>query len=292
MWRTIQEYHRPRSLEQALALRAERPGACFAAGGTDLFVQLGRAPADAPPTSVISLRAVEELLGVTTDEESGRTRIGAAVTIAELLAHPLINDNFPVLAQACAVLGSPQIRNVATVGGNLCNASPCADTAPPLLALEARVELVDPAGGTRELPLEEFFTGPGETALAPDELLGAVLLQRQGDGACGLFLKKRRVRMDLALASVAAQVKADGRWCERARLAAGSVAPTPIRLREVERLLEGKEISGQLLLEAQKLSSRIVAPISDLRTTEEYRRGVVGVYVRRALDQLFAQEAA
>jgi carbon-monoxide dehydrogenase medium subunit len=291
MWRTIQEYHRPRSLEQALALHVESPGACFAAGGTDLFVQLRRAPAGEGPTSVISLRRVEELLGVSTDDESGRTRIGAAVTIAELLEHPLINKRFPVLAQACAVLGSPQIRNVATVGGNLCNASPCADTAPPLLVLEARVELIGPRG-VRELPLEEFFANPGETALTPGELLGAVLLDRQGDGASGLFLKKRRVRMDLALASVAAQVKADGRWCERVRLAAGSVAPTPVRLREVEQLLEGKEISSKLLLEAQKLASRIIDPISDVRTTEDYRRTIVGVYVRRALDQLFAQEAA
>ena len=291
MWRSVQHYHRPRSLEQALALRAETPDACFVAGGTDLWVQLRRTAGKGGPSTVVSLRGVEELGSVSTDEQTGGVRIGAAVTIARVLREPLILERYGVLAQACAMLGSPQIRNVATVGGNLCNASPCADTAPPLLVLGARVELAAP-GGTRQMALEELFTGPGETALEPGELLTAVLLDRPPEAASGLYLKRRRVRMDLALASVAAQVESDGRWCERVRLAAGSVGPTPMRLREVERLVQGREISTRLLAEAQQVASRCIEPISDLRSTAEHRRQIVGVYVRRALAQLFAQEAA
>lgn len=291
MWRSIQHYHQPRSLAQALSLRADAPDACFVAGGTDLWVQLRRAAHGAGPSTVVSLRAVEELRGVSTDEHSGQTRIGAAVTIAELSRHPLVHARYGVLAQACAMLGSPQIRNVATIGGNLCNASPCADTAPPLLALEARVELHGP-DGMRELPLQQFFAGPGQTALSPRELLAAVVLDRPAEAACGLYLKRRRVRMDLALASVAVQVEADGRWCERARLAAGAVAPTPLRLTEVEKRIEGRQISTRLLAEVQRVAGECIEPISDLRATAAHRRLIVGVYARRALGQLFAQEAA
>jgi carbon-monoxide dehydrogenase medium subunit len=282
MWRSIEEYHRPGSLEQALALQSQSSGARFVAGGTDLFVRIHGGTER--PRVVVSLRGVPELSGI---ELSGAgARIGAAVTIAELLEHEGIRERYPVLVQAAGCLGSPQIRNAATVGGNLCNASPCADTAPPLLVLEARVRLLS-ARGSRELALESFFRGPGQSALAPGEVLGAVLLEPPRRGSRGLFFKKRRVQMDLAQASVALLAELDGDRCLRLRVAAGSVAPTPARLREVEALLEGKDLTDALLLEAQSLARSTVAPITDLRASEEYRREITGVFVRRGLEQLW-----
>jgi carbon-monoxide dehydrogenase medium subunit len=168
------------------------------------------------------------------------------------------------------------------VGGNLCRAAPCADLAPPLLVYEATVRLAG-RGGTREVPIDAFFKGPGVTALEPGEILVAVTLPPPRPNARGCFLKKGRVRMDLSIASVAALVEMDGDVCTRARLAAGAVAPVPMRLEEVEALVEGKPLTDDLLAEAQRLASREVMPITDVRSTESYRRRITGVYVKRAL---------
>ncbi|MFQ5844440.1 MAG: FAD binding domain-containing protein, partial [Planctomycetota bacterium] len=182
-------------------------------------------------------------------------------------------------------LGSPQIRNVATVGGNLCRAAPGADLAPPLLVHEARVRLRG-AAGSRDLPLEEFMLGPGETCLGPGEVLGAVLLDPPPAGARTVFLKKGRVRMDLSLVSVAVLLELEGKRCRRARVAAGSVAPTPLRLRRVEALLEGRPITPAVAAEARAAAAAEVAPITDVRATESYRRRIAGVFVERALSRL------
>lgn len=285
MWQSIEEYHRPTTLEDAFALHASVKGARFVAGGTDLFVQV-RGGVERP-RAVISLRGVQELRGIELSDDGAR--IGAAVTVAELLEHPQLGQRYPVLGQAASCLGSPQIRNVATVGGNLCNASPCADTAPPLLVHEARVRLTGP-GGSRELPLRELYRGPGLTALAQGEVLESVLLDPPPPAARGVFFKKRRVRMDLALASLAILAQIDGDRCTRLRVAAGSVAPTPLRLEQVEQLLEGKTLTAACLDEARALAMRSVSPITDVRSTEEYRRHIIGVYLRRGLERLLRPE--
>jgi carbon-monoxide dehydrogenase medium subunit len=208
--------------------------------------------------------------------------------IVELVEHRALRERYPVLVEAALRLGSPQIRNVATVGGNLCNASPCADTATPLLVLEARVRLRGPAG-ERELPLEQLFLGAGETALAPGELLAEIVLLPPGPTARATFKKKGRVRMDLALASATVLVELDGAVCRRARVAAGSVAPTPLRLKEVEALLAGQALTADVLAAAGTAAAGAVSPISDVRCTAEYRRQLVAVYVKRALEELAAR---
>lgn len=274
-------YHRPTTLREAWQLLRTTAGARFIAGGTDLMVR-ARERGQRPP-ALVSLRSVKELSGIEKNDET--VRIGAATTIADLLDHPLIRKDYSALAQACQTLGSPQIRNVATLGGNLCNASPCADTAPPLLIHQARLELQGP-GGMREIPLGELFSGPGETRLAPDEVLAAVLLDPPQPGTRTLFMKKGRVAMDLAVASVALLLKLDGTRCDTIRIAAGSVAPTPIRLEPVEQLLGGKTLTDELIVEARHLAEKSVSPITDVRSTEAYRRQIVGVYLERALRQL------
>lgn len=232
--------------------------------------------------ALISLRAIPALSSI---ENGSETRIGALATIADTAAHPVIAERYPVLVQACRRLGSAQVRNVATVGGNLCNASPCADTAPPLLVLEARAEIQSTAG-KREIPLDEFFSGPGQTRLAPGEVLTAIVVPPPPPGAKGVFFKLGRVHMDLAKASVAALVVMDGNRCVHARFAAGSVAPVPLRLREVEKIVEGAVVDEKLIASAQEAAMSEVSPITDIRSTAEYRRQIVGVFVKRALETL------
>jgi len=273
-------YHRPRSLEEAWRLKEAEPDARYVAGGTDLMVRIKDGTVH--PRALISLRSIPELAGITVN---GGLRIGAGTCIADIVAHSQVRADWPVLADACRALGSPQIRNVATIGGNLANASPCADTATPLLVLDARVELAGPRG-RRTVPLTEFFRGPGETCRTPEEVVSAVFVERPPAVARTLFVKQGRVKMDLAVASVSVRLDLDGGRCRTVRVAAGSVAPTPVRLREVEAVLEGQAPSPGLFAEAQRLAASAVAPITDLRSTAEHRRTLVGVFVRRALEAL------
>ena len=275
------DYHRPTTLEQAWQLKQQQPGARFVAGGTDLLVKIRDGRQGAPP-ALISLRHLDELRRIEVGEV---VRIGALVTIGELVEHEGLRAVFPVLARAGRRLGSAQIRNAATVGGNICNASPCADTAPPLLVAEAQVELASPRG-PREVPLEAFFVAPGQTRLAGDEIVTALRFDRPAPGARATFFKKGRVAMDLSLVSVAVLLELDRARCIRARVAAGSVAPRPIRLRRAEAALEGQRIDGQRAAAARAAAAAEVEPISDLRTTADYRRHLVGVLVERAVGEL------
>ncbi len=279
------EYHRPRCLEEAWDLRRKIPGSRFVAGGTDVMVQIKNRTVS--PPALISLRSIPKLSGVETASAggAGSTSIGALTTVAEIVEHPELAATYPVLIEAARRLGTKQIRNVATIGGNLCNASPCADTAPPLLVLDARVRLEGP-DGSRELPLSRFFTGPGETCLADGEIMTAILLDGSTSRPRAAFLKKGRVRVDLAIASVAVLLELNGGSCRKVRCAAGSVAPVPVRLAAVEELLEGAAPTRELLTRAGALAAESVSPISDVRASAEYRRQIAGVYVRRAVEKL------
>jgi len=276
------QYHQPGTAQEACELAARLPEAKLIAGGTDLMVQMrnGRHQPDA----LISLRRAEDLTRI---EEGPRLRIGAAVALRDVAAHAVVVADFPALVDSIRVFGSPQIRNVATLGGNLCNASPGADCAPPLLVYEAYVELRD-VGGSRELPVEDFVLGPGETALRPGEILTAILLNPPGRGTRSMFMRKGRVQMDLAIASVAALVEMDGSTCVSARIAAGAVAPVPQRLRRTEAIMEGSDGGAAARALARAEARAEVAPISDIRASEEYRRHLTGVFVERSLARLVA----
>lgn len=277
-------YHRPRSWSELSALLDAEPDARIVAGATDVMVRIRQRTLR--PKALISLRGVPELRGIETTARG--LRIGAATPIAELLSSVEVKRGAPLLVQALQRLGSQQIRNVATVGGNLGNASPCADSAPALLAMDATLCLRR-GNAEREVSIASFFTGPGKTCLQPVELISAVLLQPNPD-ARSVFLKKSRVFMDLAQASVAVSLHANGNTCQNIRVAAAAVAPTPLRLLDVEQCLEGQTITPALLDRARDLASQSVAPISDVRATEAYRRTIVGVFVKRAIEQLFATE--
>lgn len=277
-------YHRPKTLDEAWRLLDATPGAQLIAGGTDCLVRARRRCA--LPVAFVSLRNIAELCGI---EAAEQTRIGAATPLADVLAHPAVRERHPVLCEAIAAMASVQVRNVATLGGNLCNASPCADSAPPLLVLDAHVRLRGP-DGVRELRLEDFFAGPGTTRLGPREVMTDVLIDRSPPGTRATFLRLGRVAMDLALASVAMLAVVESGRCRRARLAAGAVAPTPIRLARVEAILEGAVLSEELIARAREAAMAEVSPIDDLRASADYRRALVGAFVKRATERLLGEE--
>lgn len=279
---TCYDYFRPQSLAGVWDLAQKYPGSRYVAGGTDLLVKIKQGTAK--PQALISLRLVPELSGIEIGE---KIRIGAATTITDLINHPDLGTVCPVLIRAAKRLGGPQVRNVATIGGNLCNCSPCADTALPLLILDARVVLKS-TSGDREIPMHEFFRGPGESCLSSGEILGEIIIDTPSPGAKAAFMKKGRVRMDLAIASLALLLEMEGNTgkCKKARIAAGSVAPVPLRLKKVEQLFIGAVITEKMLIEAQQIAEKSVSPITDVRSTESYRRRLIGTYVKRAVGEL------
>lgn len=276
-------YYRPLSLEEAWRLKKSTPEARFIAGGTDLMVKIKNREEN--PPALISLRSIPGLASI---DINGGARIGAMTTISQILHDKELGQTYPVLVEAAQRLGSVQIRNVATVGGNLSNGSPSADMALPLLVLGAKLRLRHGAK-IRTVPIGDFFTGPGESCLAPSEILTDILLEPSPKNVKAVFLKKGRVRMDLAIASLAMLVEMEGTRCLKVRIAAGSVAPVPLRLHNVERLLEGARLSRDLVAEAQSLASESLSPITDIRGTAEYRRHLAGVFVRRGLERILGE---
>jgi len=279
------DYHKPKTLEEAFALADQLPGAAYVAGGTDLLV--GIKNNHVRPPALISLRALDELRGI---EVGDLVRIGPLATIAEILEHEELGRRLPLLIQAAKRLGSAQIRNAGTVGGNLCNASPCADAACALLAFGATVRLRKDAE-SREVGLAELFTGPKATCMLPGEILTDVVIDPPAADARHAFFKRGRVRLDMAIASLAVIAELDGAVCRGIKLAAGSVAPTPLRLEAVEQLLAGEKLTDDRIAEARKLAEESIAPITDVRSTEEFRRNIVGVWTERALREMTREVA-
>ncbi len=253
----------------------------FIAGGTDLLVQMKNGLT--APEQVISLLRVAELSGFRKDGNG--LRIGSLARHAELARSSLLQHGWALLAEAAHKVGSPQIRNLGTIGGNLCNASPAADTAPALLVLQSEVNLVSPRG-ERRVPLEAFFIGPGRTVLQKDEILKEVWIPGPPSDARSAYLKLgRRKSLDLALVSVAVllTLMPGNRLCQEARVALGAVAPTPIRAKETERFLQGKTLDEEVILAAGTKAQEECSPISDVRASAEYRREMVMVLVERAI---------
>ena len=270
----------PGTLEELWALQNDHPAARVFAGGTDLLVWRRQGRIEATP--LICLERIEALHGITV--EGSEVRIGAAETHAGLLEHPVIGELFPVLTMALASLGSPHIRRMGTIGGNIVTASPAGDCLSPLTVLEAGVELISPSG-SRTLPLTAFITGPGRTALAPGEILTAVRLPRPPAGAFQHFEKVGlRAAMACAVASLAAllELAADGTIAS-VRLAWGSVGPTVVRAPAVEEALTGKPLTRKTLTAVIPLIQQAIAPIDDLRASAAYRRTVAGNLLLRLL---------
>lgn len=282
---TVGDYVRIGSVDELLALfETSSYPVRLIAGGTDLLTRIE--PDSAERVLVADIGDVDELAGLETTGEG--LRIGAATKLADLQGSELLSGVLGVLAGAAARVGSPQIRNLATIGGNICNASPAADTVPPLLILDARAEMVSPRG-LRTVPLDEFFVGPGQTVMNKNEFLAAVFIPTQPKGAVAVYMKQSpRRAMDLAVVGVGALLAREGNGLQ-ARIALGAVAPTPLRAVQAERLLEEAiELEGDVISRAAELAAQEVAPISDVRASAEYRREMVRALTERAVRQLAA----
>jgi CO/xanthine dehydrogenase FAD-binding subunit len=276
-------YQAPLSLKEALtALKNHGPGCRVLAGGTDLIVQMkqGRTAV----TSVVDVKRLPELNRLEWTKADG-LNIGAAVSLSRLLEFPALSAQYPLLYQACSLIGSNQIKNRATLGGNLCNAAPSADSAPALLCLGATV--VATAGGRiRRVPLAEFFRAPGLTALSRGEILREVAVPTPPPHSAGAYFRHTpREEMDIAVAGVAAFITLTprSRKVKTARLALSAVAPTPILAPVAEAVLTGEALTAEIIERAAAAAAAVASPISDLRASAEYRRELVRALARKAL---------
>ncbi|MBS3907251.1 MAG: xanthine dehydrogenase family protein subunit M [Syntrophaceae bacterium] len=277
------DYLKPHTLEEALSLLSQYGDkARLIAGGTDAIVMNKQKKIS--PDVLISLQGIQ---GLDQIESNGTFKIGALVTHRTIEQSERIKKRFPLLAEASSVLGSVQIRNVATLGGNLCTASPSAETAPSLLVYEAEVLLVSRME-ERRLSLPSFFLGPGETALDKKEILKEIILPSPPPNSLGAYLKLgRRKSVDLSVVNVAVLLTLDPKTgiCERARIALGAVAPTPLRAKETEKILEGNLLDERLIIRAGDWAKQECSPITDIRGSAEYRREMVAVLVAKAIKQ-------
>jgi xanthine dehydrogenase FAD-binding subunit len=276
------EYLRPSSLQEACAALLSPDGEVKAlAGGTDVLVQMKLGTLQ--PRALVSLRDVPGLTFALL-EEDGALGIGAATTLGGVEGSPAVRQSLPAIAEAAACIGSVQVRSRATVGGNLCNAAPSADMAPILLAYEAEAVITD-GDAERRIPLEEFFVGPGQTALRPGELLKAIRVPPAPPESYAKYYKTFRSAMDCCTVGVGivAVFKPGATMLSDVRLALGAVAPTPIRAREAEQMALDQPLDEGLIERVGRQAAAEAWPISDVRASAEYRTTLVEVLTKRAL---------
>lgn len=275
------DYHEPKSLEEASSLLAElgKP-ASIIAGGTDLLVEIKEELRAV--SHVVNIKRIAGLDWKSWDPEKG-LRFGTLVTAREIETWPAVVKHYPNLRTAVSLLGSIQVRNRATVVGNICRASPSADTIPPLIADGAELTVYSNAG-ERVIPVEELFTGPGRTILAPGDIVTGVHIPAPRARSGRAYIKHgRRKAMELATVGVAVSLERDGDTCADIRIALGAVAATPIRARTAEALLRGSNMDNDTLAAVAETAMQESTPISNVRASAAYRREMVGVLTRRAI---------
>ena len=274
----------PRDLGGAVqALKKWKGRARLLAGGTNLIPDM-RSGALVPEV-IVDLSALEDLSSIR--EVDGMISVGALTIISEVASSEIIRKQSPILASAASNLGNPLTRNRATIGGNLADASPAADTAPPLLVLETSVHTEAGGGKGREIPLDQFFQGPRQTVLEGDEIITEITFPKPRDPARGSHMKLGlRDSMAISVVSIAVMLEMDGKVCQKARVALGAVAPKPIRANRVEDLLVGKEIDPGVIDRCAALVKEEISPISDIRASAEYRTMAASVLLKRAIQQV------
>ncbi len=282
-------YRKPKSLKEAIALlKRHREKAQILAGGTDLLVEYKNRLR--PLSHVIDIKGIASLDGIAV-EPKGHLRLGPLVTMQALSTHPALVDGLSVLSQAASKIGSWQIRNRATLGGNICHGSPSGDTLPALLCLNAQVKLAGPKG-ERKVPVEDFFLGPGKTAAEPDEILTEILIPRPPPRSVGVYKKLApRRAMDLAVVGVAVLGSFDppGEGFADIRIGLGAVASIPLRAKAAENLLRGAKVHESLIIQAADLASAAASPISDVRGSAWYRREMIQHLVEETLRETLAE---
>jgi len=272
-------YEAPESLDAAVALLAGSKGeARVLAGGTDLLVQLRADMIE--PALVVDVKRIKELCQI--KAEKGGFRVGAAVSGAVLNEHPKFKTVWPGVAEAFDLIGSTQIQGRASMGGNLCNASPAADSVPALIAAEAIATVVGPKG-SRDVPVEKIVTGPGKTSLKKGEIVASFLFPARPKHSSDAYLRFiPRTEMDIAVVGVGVSLTLDGKGvCTAARVSLGAVAPTPLLVADAAKALIGTTLDDDAMAALAKAASAACNPIDDKRGTIEYRIKVAGVLARR-----------
>jgi aerobic carbon-monoxide dehydrogenase medium subunit len=279
----------PESLDDCLRLLAQRgPETKLLAGGTDLLPQMKNSVV--MPKRVIDLSGVARVKILECDAKG--LRIGAAVPARQIEQDPRVREGYAAVAESAALLGSVQVRNLATVGGNICNAAPSADMAPPLVALEAQAVIAGPQE-ERRVPLSDFFTGVRKTVVGPDELLVEIFVPAPGPHSGGCYIRHTpRRELDIAVVGVASQVTIANGVCAKARISLAAVAPTPVRATAAEAALEGKPLTPELIERAADLAGQAAKPISDQRGSADFRRHLVRILTRRTLTTALARAGA
>jgi carbon-monoxide dehydrogenase small subunit/xanthine dehydrogenase small subunit len=272
----------PTNKQDAIRLRLAYPGSCLLAGGTDMLArwndQLQR------PETVICLGEVPELTGIQVD--AGMLHVGAMTSFAVLSRDPLVNKHFPILGQAAAGLGAPAVRNMATIGGNIANGSPAADLPPVMIAYQANY-ILESAKGRRSVPADEFYLAWRTLDLGDDEILTGIDLPLPPPNAQSRYyrLGTRRAQ-SCSKVSLAGYIEQDNEVILTCRLAAASVAATPLRLTETEKILMGEPLTENVINAARAATARMIFPISDLRSTAEYRTYVLERLISRFLHEI------
>jgi carbon-monoxide dehydrogenase medium subunit len=275
----------PQALEWLNTYRAR---ARVLAGGTDLYLRLRQSVF--LPDYVIDLKRVPDLDYITATREGG-VQIGPTALQESVARSLLIRQMYPALAEAAGWVGSVQTRNRATLVGNLCNASPAADTAPALLSYGAQVKMAS-INGERRVPLEEFFVGPGKTVLQDNELLAELVLPAPAPHTGAAFFRRTRTAMDIAVVCGAAMLTVADGTCQDVRIALGAVGPTPMRAPRAESALRGQALTEPLIEDASRIAAEEARPIDDVRSSAEYRREMVSILTRRGLKQALERARA
>ena len=276
------EYLEPTTIGDAVGLLSEHNGkAKVIAGGTDLVLQLRNKISRAE--YVIDISRIPDLDYIKYDKKQGLS-IGALTTIRGLEESVELSQKYPILCQAAGRLGSVAIRNVGTIGGNLCNASPSAENAPAFLGLSAKVKIAGPKN-ERIVSLDEFFLGPGQTVLKNDEVMTEIQVPLPEPNTTGVYLKHSiRGSIDLAIVGVAVIIELDGKFCKDIRIAMGAVGPTPMRAKKAEEIMKGNKFNKTIIEKCAKAASEESKPITDVRASAEYRKEMVKVLVMNGID--------
>jgi len=274
------QYFAPESLEEACRLLEEMEGACLMAGGTDLKIKLKNSTLK--PKTIIGLKKIKGLDRIVFTGKKGLI-IGATALLADVASSNVIKKRYPAIATAAGETANVQIRNMGTVAGNICNAAPSAENAPPLIAMNAEAKLFS-LKGERQVPMDGFFNGPGLTDIRFGEILTSILVPPSPprSGASYQHISPRG-KVDISAVGVGAMMTVKGQVCEEVRIALGAVAPIPMRAIQTEKLIKGKKITAAIIEKAGASASKESKPISDVRASAEYRREMVNVLTKRAV---------
>ena len=275
------EHIQPKSLKEAInILSAKGKKACVIAGGTDLINAIREG--EISPELIVDLKDIKELDFIEHKSKTG-LRIGALAKIRDIETSKIVKKKFPVLSDAAHTLGSVQVRNIATAGGNLCNAAPSADMVPALIALSSKVK-IQSSKGKKVIPVEDFFIGPGKTVLKKGEILTEIIIPDIPKNSKVVYIKHGlRKAMDIAIAGVCVfTVRGNGKLKD-AKIVLGAVAPTPIRAKKAEKMLISRELDEDLITKTAEEASKECKPINDIRGSEWYRREIVKVLVARGI---------